>query len=42
MLTGEVDEDDVTGADFSQFSDEEMWDLINWIAIKGKSQGLPR
>lgn len=40
MLTDEVDEEEITGADFSQFSDEEMWDLINWIAIKGKSQDL--
>ncbi|MGD0153786.1 MAG: hypothetical protein ABSC17_08520 [Thermacetogeniaceae bacterium] len=40
MLTDEVDEEEITGADFSQFSDEEMWDLINWIAVKGKSQDL--
>jgi hypothetical protein len=40
ILNGEVDPEAVSGADFSLFSDDEMWDLINWIAVRGKSEDL--
>ncbi len=40
ILNGEVDPEAVSETDFSLFSDDEMWDLINWIAVRGKSEDL--
>jgi len=39
-LNGEVDPEAVSETDFSLFSDDEMWNLINWIAVRGKSEDL--
>ncbi len=40
ILNGEVDPGAVSETDFSLFSDDEMWGLINWIAVRGKSEDL--
>ena len=40
LLNDKVDPEAVSKTDFSQFSDDEMWDLINWIAMNGKSKDL--
>lgn len=39
-LNENVDPGTIPETDFSRFSDEEMWDLINWIAVRGKSEDL--
>ena len=39
-LNGEVDPEAVSETDFSLFSDDEMWNLINWIVVRGKSEDL--
>jgi len=39
-LSDEIDPEKIASTDFSKLSDEEMWDLINWIVVKGKGKDL--
>ena len=39
-LNDEIDPEKIASTDFSKLSDEEMWDLINWIVVKGKGKDL--
>ena len=35
-LDENIDPDAIASTDFSKLSDEELWNLINWIVVKGK------
>jgi hypothetical protein len=39
-LDESIDPDKIASTDFSKLSDEEMWNLINWIVVKGKGKDL--
>lgn len=39
-LDEKIDPEKIAFTDFSDFSDEEMWKLINWIIVKGGSRDL--
>ena len=39
-LSEEIDPEKIASTDFSKLSDDEMWDLINWIVVKGKGKDL--
>lgn len=39
-LDENIDPDEIASTDFSKLSDEELWNLINWIVVKGKSKDL--
>ncbi len=39
-LNKEIDPDKIASMDFSKLSDEEMWNLINWIVVKGKGKNI--
>lgn len=40
ILNENIEEEEIAEADFSKLSDEEMWNLINWIVVKGKGKDL--
>jgi hypothetical protein len=40
FLDDSIDPDSIKETDFSKLSNEEMWDLINWIVVKGKGSDL--
>jgi hypothetical protein len=40
FLDDSVNQDEISKTDFSKLSNAEMWDLINWIVVKGKSSDL--
>jgi hypothetical protein len=40
MLNEDVDPDEIASTDLSKLSDDEMWNLINWIVVKGKGRDL--
>jgi len=39
-LDENIDPDEIASTDFSKLSDEELWNLINWIVVKGKGKDL--
>ena len=39
-LNEDIDPEKIASTDFSGLSDEEMWNLINWIIVKGKGKDL--
>jgi hypothetical protein len=39
-LDENIDPNEIASTDFSKLSDEEMWNLINWIVVKGKGKDL--
>lgn len=39
-INKDIDPDKIASTDFSKLSDEEMWNLINWIVVKGKGKDL--
>lgn len=39
-LDEKIDPNEIASTDFSKLSDEEMWNLINWIVVKGKGKDL--
>lgn len=39
-LSEEIDPEKISSTDFSKLSDDEMWNLINWIVVKGKGKDL--
>ncbi|ADZ10694.1 hypothetical protein Metbo_2481 [Methanobacterium lacus] len=39
-LNENIDPDEIASTDFSKLSDEELWNLINWIVVKGKGKDL--
>lgn len=39
-LDENIDPDEIATTDFSKLSDDEMWNLINWIVVKGKGKDL--
>ena len=40
FLDDSINPDKISKTDFSKLSNEEMWDLINWIVVKGQSKDL--
>ncbi|MCE7699189.1 MAG: hypothetical protein K8E24_010370, partial [Methanobacterium paludis] len=36
FLDDSINSDEIQKTDFSKLSNDEMWDLINWIVVKGK------
>lgn len=40
VLDENIDPDEIGSTDFSNLSDDEMWNLINWIVVKGKGKDL--
>ena len=40
LLNEDIDPEEIPKADFSKLSDKEMWNLINWIVVKGKGKDL--
>ncbi len=40
FLDDSIKQDEISTTDFSKLSNEEMWDLINWIVVKGQSKDL--
>lgn len=40
FLDDEINTDEIPKTDFSKLSNDEMWDLINWIVVKGKGSDL--
>ena len=40
FLDDSINPDEISKTDFSSLSDAEMWDIINWIVVKGQSQDL--
>jgi hypothetical protein len=39
-LIDNIDPEAIASTDFSKLSNEEMWNLINWIVIKGKTKDI--
>lgn len=39
-LDENIDPNEIASTDFSKLSDEELWNLINWIVVKGKGKDL--
>jgi hypothetical protein len=39
-LIDNIDPEAIASTDFSKLSNEEMWNLINWIVIKGKAKDI--
>jgi hypothetical protein len=39
-LDENIDPNEIASTDFSKLSDDEMWNLINWIVVKGKGKDL--
>jgi len=40
FLDDSIKQDEISETDFSKLSNAEMWDLINWIVVKGQSKDL--
>ncbi len=40
IMLDDINPDDIASMDLSKLSDEEMWNLINWIVVKGKGRDL--
>lgn len=40
VLDENIDPNEIASTDFSKLSDDEMWNLINWIIVKGKGKDL--
>jgi len=40
VLNEDIDPEEIASTDFSKLSDDEMWNLINWIVVKGKGKDL--
>jgi hypothetical protein len=40
FLTDDVDQENIARTDFSKLSDEDMWAVINWVVVKGRSKDL--
>lgn len=40
FLDDSLNSEKISKTDLSKLSDEEMWDLINWIVVKGKNKDI--
>ena len=40
FLDDSINKDEISTTDFSSLSNEEMWDLINWVVVQGQSKDL--
>ena len=40
VLNEDIDPEEIASTDLSKLSDDEMWNLINWIVVKGKGKDL--
>jgi hypothetical protein len=40
FLTDDIDQENIGRTDFSKLSDEDMWAVINWVVVKGRSKDL--
>jgi hypothetical protein len=40
FLTDDIDPENIARTDFSKLSDEDMWAVINWVVVKGRSKDL--
>jgi hypothetical protein len=40
FLTDDIDQENIERTDFSKLSDEDMWAVINWVVVKGRSKDL--
>jgi hypothetical protein len=40
VLNEDIDPEEIASTDLSKLSDNEMWNLINWIVVKGKGKDL--
>lgn len=40
FLTDDIDPENIARTDFSKLSDEDMWVVINWVVVKGRSKDL--
>jgi hypothetical protein len=40
IILDDINPDDIASMDLSKLSNEEMWNLINWIVVKGKGRDL--
>jgi hypothetical protein len=40
FLTDDIDTENIARTDFSKLSDEDMWAVINWVVVKGRSKDL--
>ena len=40
FLSDDIDPENIARTDFSKLSDEDMWAVINWVVVKGRSKDL--